>query len=79
MGRVLVAGLGVSGAAAARVLLARGDDVALTDAREPAVVAELVAAGVRVSGLEVERRTLEDEVLARTGAGSDRLPAERSA
>jgi UDP-N-acetylmuramoylalanine--D-glutamate ligase len=47
---VLVAGLGVSGAAAARVLLARGDDVALTDAREPAVLAELVAAGARWLG-----------------------------
>jgi UDP-N-acetylmuramoylalanine--D-glutamate ligase len=42
---VLVAGLGVSGAAAARVLLARGTRVLLTDAAEPPVVAELVAAG----------------------------------
>ncbi|MGY1845080.1 UDP-N-acetylmuramoyl-L-alanine--D-glutamate ligase [Modestobacter sp. SYSU DS0875] len=48
--RVIVAGLGVSGAAAARVLLARGADVALTDAAEPAVVAELVAAGARWLG-----------------------------
>jgi UDP-N-acetylmuramoylalanine--D-glutamate ligase len=48
--RVLVAGLGVSGAAAARVLLARGHDVALTDAAEPAVLAELVAAGARWLG-----------------------------
>jgi UDP-N-acetylmuramoylalanine--D-glutamate ligase len=50
MGHVLVAGLGVSGVAAARVLLARGDDVALTDAREPAVLTELVAAGARWLG-----------------------------
>jgi len=50
VGTVLVAGLGVSGAAAARVLLARGDDVALTDAAEPAVVAELVEAGARWLG-----------------------------
>ncbi len=42
---VLVAGLGVSGAAAARVLLGRGVRVLLTDAAEPAVVADLVAAG----------------------------------
>jgi UDP-N-acetylmuramoylalanine--D-glutamate ligase len=42
---VLVAGLGLSGAAAARVLLARGARVLLTDAAEPPVVAELVAAG----------------------------------
>ncbi|MCZ2847624.1 UDP-N-acetylmuramoyl-L-alanine--D-glutamate ligase [Modestobacter sp. VKM Ac-2978] len=50
LGTVLVAGLGVSGAAAARVLLARGDDVLLTDATEPAVLAELVAAGARWLG-----------------------------
>ena len=50
LGTVLVAGLGVSGAAAARVLLARGDDVLLTDAAEPAVLAELVAAGARWLG-----------------------------
>jgi UDP-N-acetylmuramoylalanine--D-glutamate ligase len=42
---VLVAGLGLSGAAAARVLLARGARVLLTDAAEPPAVAELVAAG----------------------------------
>ena len=42
---VLVAGLGVSGAAAARVLLERGARVALTDAAEPPAVAALTAAG----------------------------------
>ncbi len=42
---VLVAGLGVSGAAAARVLLDRDARVLLTDAAEPPVVAELVSAG----------------------------------
>jgi len=42
---VLVAGLGVSGAAAARVLLDAGARVLLSDAAEPPVVAELVAAG----------------------------------
>jgi UDP-N-acetylmuramoylalanine--D-glutamate ligase len=42
---VLVAGLGVSGAAAARVLLDRGARVLLTDAAEPPAVAGLVAAG----------------------------------
>src|SRR6476619_6293912 len=42
---VVVAGLGVSGAAAARVLLACGARVLLTDAAEPPVLAELVAAG----------------------------------
>ena len=42
---VLVAGLGVSGAAAARVLLDSGAHVLLTDAAEQPVVADLVAAG----------------------------------
>jgi len=50
LGTVLVAGLGISGAAAARVLLARGDEVLLTDAAEPAVLDELVAAGARWLG-----------------------------
>ncbi len=42
---VLVAGLGVSGVAAARVLLGLGSRVALSDAQERPVVAELTAAG----------------------------------
>ncbi|MCU1617584.1 MAG: murD, partial [Frankiales bacterium] len=42
---VLVAGLGVSGAAAARVLLRRGARVLLTDDAERPVAAELVAGG----------------------------------
>jgi UDP-N-acetylmuramoylalanine--D-glutamate ligase len=42
---VLVAGLGISGVAAARVLGGRGARVLLTDAAEPSAVAELVAAG----------------------------------
>jgi UDP-N-acetylmuramoylalanine--D-glutamate ligase len=42
---VLVAGLGVSGAAAARVLIDRGARVLLTDAAELPVVADLVADG----------------------------------
>ena len=43
--RVLVAGLGVSGVAAARVLLDLGSSVLLADAAERPVVAELTAAG----------------------------------
>ncbi|TFV69353.1 UDP-N-acetylmuramoyl-L-alanine--D-glutamate ligase [Blastococcus sp. CT_GayMR19] len=42
---VLVAGLGISGAAAARALLAEGAHVLLTDAASPAVVGELTDAG----------------------------------
>ena len=54
---VLVAGLGVSGAAAARVLLARGASVLLTDAAEPAAVAGLVADGATWLG---PRQTLPE-------------------
>ena len=42
---VVVAGLGVSGAAAARVLLVAGARVLMTDAAGPAVLADLEAAG----------------------------------
>src|SRR5215213_9334959 len=47
---VLVAGLGVSGAAAARVLLDHGAHVLLTDAAEPSAVPALVEAGGRWLG-----------------------------
>ena len=56
---VLVAGLGVSGAAAARVLLRGGARVLLTDAAEPAVVPELVGAGATWLG---SRETVPDGV-----------------
>ena len=56
---VLVAGLRVSGAAAARVLLRLGTRVLLTDAAEPPVVAELVAAGGTWLG---PRKTVPDGV-----------------
>jgi ABC-2 type transport system ATP-binding protein len=43
-------------------------------ATDPAALnARLVGAGVRVAGLEVERTSLEDVILAATGVGSDRL------
>ncbi len=50
------------------VLTVRADDPAALNAR-------LVAAGVAVAGLTARRRTLEQVVLERTGAGSDRLDA----
>ena len=56
---VVVAGLGVSGAAAARVLLDHGARVLLTDAAEPPAVAELVAAGAAWLGAV---QTLPDAV-----------------
>jgi UDP-N-acetylmuramoylalanine--D-glutamate ligase len=64
---VVVAGLGVSGAAAARVLLAAGARVLMTDAAEPAVVAELVAAGA--TWLGAVDRVPEDAALVVTSPG----------
>jgi ABC-2 type transport system ATP-binding protein len=49
-------------------LLVAGDDAA-------ALNADLVRAGIRVSHIAVERRTLESVVLSRTGLGSDRVDA----
>src|SRR5215210_7934563 len=49
-GPVLVAGLGVSGAAAARVLLDRGVRVLLADAARPPAVDGLTAAGAEWLG-----------------------------
>lgn len=50
MRRVLVAGGGVSGAAVARALAARGDDVLLVDRRAAAVTDDLATLGVRYAG-----------------------------
>jgi UDP-N-acetylmuramoylalanine--D-glutamate ligase len=52
--RVLVCGVGVAGASAARALLAAGADVALTAAAESTAVAGLVAAGARWLGALTE-------------------------
>jgi ABC-2 type transport system ATP-binding protein len=49
-------------------------DMLLVEAADPAAVnLRLIAAGVRVSEFGPERRSLEDLVLAVTGAGSDRI------
>ena len=54
----------------------RSADRLLVAGEDPAALnALLVGAGVRVTGLAAERRTLEDVVLEVTGAGSDRVPA----
>ncbi|HEY3603508.1 MAG TPA: ATP-binding cassette domain-containing protein [Sporichthyaceae bacterium] len=47
-------------------LAVRGDDPA-------ALTAHLVSAGVRITGITVERRTLEEVVLSVAGAGNDRV------
>lgn len=52
--RVLVCGVGVAGASAARALLAAGADVALTATTEGAAVASLVADGARWLGALTE-------------------------
>ena len=54
-----------------RRLLVRADDAA-------ALNRQLVAAGVAVTGLAVQRHTLEEVVLARTSAGSDRVAGPTS-
>jgi UDP-N-acetylmuramoylalanine--D-glutamate ligase len=64
---VLVAGLGISGAAAARVLLAQGARVLLTDAAEPPAVAELVAAGATWLGSTAEVPAGTEQVVTSPG------------
>jgi ABC-2 type transport system ATP-binding protein len=49
-------------------VVVRGDDPAEVNAR-------LVAAGIAVTGLELERPTLERVVLAAAGASNDRVEA----
>jgi ABC-2 type transport system ATP-binding protein len=51
-------------------VIVRGDDPAEVNAL-------LVASGVRVTGLALERPTLEQVVLAATGASTDRVEAQR--
>ncbi|MCW2816856.1 MAG: multidrug transporer ATPase, partial [Nocardioides sp.] len=54
-----------------RIVEADGELVVVEGVDPAALAAELVAAGVRVDELVVERRSLEDIVLAATSAGSD--------
>jgi hypothetical protein len=54
-----------------RLLVADPDTAALNST--------LVAAGIRVTGITAERRSLEDVVLSVTGAGTDRFGADRPA
>jgi ABC-2 type transport system ATP-binding protein len=73
-GDELVIAPGPAGAAAAGPAGAAEDPTGAA-----AVNARLVAAGVRVTGIVPERRSLEQLVLAVTGAGSDRVdPAGRA-
>src|SRR4029077_15537367 len=59
-----------SGPGSDRLLVADPDTAALN--------AALVAAGVRVTGITAERRTLEDVVLSVTGSGADRFGVQHA-
>jgi ABC-2 type transport system ATP-binding protein len=50
-----------------------GDGLAVRAADPAELTAHLVSAGIRITGVAVERRTLEDVVLAVSGTGSDRF------
>jgi ABC-2 type transport system ATP-binding protein len=57
-------------------LARRDQDLLTVVSPDPAALnAELVAAGLRVTEVSAERRSLEDLVLSVTGAGSDRMDA----
>ena len=53
------------------------DRLIVADADPAAVNSQLVAAGLRVSEVSAERRSLEDLVLSLTGSGSDRVDGQR--
>ena len=64
-----------------RVAHREGDRLVIADADAALVNAQLVEAGLRVTEIGPERRSLEDLVLSVTGSGSDRFgrPSARSA
>jgi ABC-2 type transport system ATP-binding protein len=58
-----------------QIELAQAGRLVIADADTAALNSRLVAHGVRVTGIEAERRSLEDVVLSVTGSGSDRVDA----
>ena len=75
-GRVIVRSADADRAAAllnGRVAERKADRLVIADADPAAVNSELVAAGLRVSEVSPERRSLEDLVLSVTSSGSDRI------
>jgi ABC-2 type transport system ATP-binding protein len=79
-GRVMVRTPDADRAAAlldGRVERRDGDRLLVADADPAEVNARLVAAGLRVSEIGPERRSLEDLMLSVTGSGSDRIDATR--
>jgi ABC-2 type transport system ATP-binding protein len=55
-----------------QVIAREGDRLIIADAEAAAVNAKLVGAGLRVTEIGPERRSLEELVLSVTGSGSDR-------
>jgi ABC-2 type transport system ATP-binding protein len=88
-GRVVVRSPDAGRAAAllgSRVVTRADDQLIVAEAEPAAINAELAAAGLRVSEIGPERRSLEELVLSVTSAGSDRFdgavaaaPRERAA
>ncbi|MGA8454701.1 MAG: ABC transporter ATP-binding protein [Streptosporangiaceae bacterium] len=77
-GRVIVRTPDINRATAlldGRVERRDGDRLLIADADPAEVNARLVAAGLRVSEIGPERRSLEDLMLSVTGSGSDRIDA----
>jgi ABC-2 type transport system ATP-binding protein len=77
-GRVIVRTPDINRASAlldGRVERRDGDRLLVADADPAEVNARLVAAGLRVSEIGPERRSLEDLMLSVTGSGSDRIDA----
>jgi ABC-2 type transport system ATP-binding protein len=80
-GRVIVRSPDADRAAAlldGRLASRAGDLIVVTSADPVALNAELVGAGLRISEIRPEHRSLEDLVLAVTGSGSDRIGGQRS-
>jgi ABC-type multidrug transport system ATPase subunit len=64
---------GVAALLAGRIASRAGDQLIVSDADPAELNTQLVSAGLRVSEVRAERRSLEDLVLAVTNAGSDRV------
>jgi len=81
-GRVIVRSPDADRAAAlldGRVAHRDADRLIITDGDAAAVNSVLVSAGLRVSEVSAERRSLEELVLSLTSSGSDRIDGPRAA
>jgi ABC-type multidrug transport system ATPase subunit len=81
-GRVIVRSPDAGRAAAlldGRIASREDDRLIVADPDAAAINSQLVSAGLRVSEVRAERRSLEEVVLSVTGSGSDRIDATREA